>query len=125
MNYEQVNAIACMCAGIKPAPVQKLAITVIDTKGLYQYDYTGSEGLELECWLEYEKAERDTYECPGQPESINLVYALHKGEDISEVLCSDVKGLIEEGALANMEMDKWNDDMDYAADRAADRAESV
>lgn len=133
MDYATVNAIACQCAGIKPSqsgltkpvtglmPVKKADINASDTAGLYQYNYTGSEGLELECWLEYEAAEKQSYDCPGQPECIELIYVLHKGEDISEVLSEDVRGLIEESSLEKMAAEKDDADEDRAIARWEDR----
>jgi len=115
----------CATHGQQVAPVNKLAITAADTNGLYHYDYTGSEGLELACYLEYEAAERQTNDCPGHPEGINLIYALHKGEDISEVISDDTKGLIEEEALHSMEMDKWNVEYDRGEDRYHDMREAA
>lgn len=93
-------------------------------KGLYEYQYSGSEGLVLDCHLEYEAAFNggtgpDSEE--SYPERIELIYALVNGVDIAEVLCDDVKKLIEEEALCNMEMDGWNDAYDRAADRYEDR----
>lgn len=105
---DMVNFAAQVCGMAQPGrdfvemPVHKLAITASDTKGMVQYTFTNSEGLNLECWLEYEPAERQTHWEPGCSESIDLVYALHKGEDISEVLSDDVIGLIEEEAMADM-----------------------
>jgi len=85
--------------------ITKAVINSDDTRGLYQYQYTGSEGLELDCYLEYE-AEHDGGTGPDSeeswPESITLFYALHKGEDISEVLSDDVRSTIETKALADM-----------------------
>lgn len=127
MDYATINAIACQCAGIKPTtsnvdcinrnikPVQKAVITKIDTKGLYQYQFSSSNGLVIDCRLEYEKAfdggTGPTSE-PSYPERIELIYALINGVDMSEVLCDEVKTLIEEEALCSMEMDKWNDEAD-------------
>ena len=94
--------------------ITKAVINSDDTRGLYQYQYTGSEGLELDCYLEYE-AEHDGGTGPDSeeswPESIKLIYALHKGEDISEVLSDDVFILIEKEALYDLcERAKENND---------------
>lgn len=85
--------------------ITKAVINSDDTRGLYQYQFTDQEGLELDCYLEYE-AEHDGGTGPDSeeswPESITLFYALHKGEDISEVLSDDVRSTIETKALADM-----------------------
>lgn len=124
LSYAHTNAIACACVGIKPSALPVLNQPVKNdytTKGLCQYNYAGREGLVINCYLEYEQAGRDTRDCPSQPESITLVYAFHKEEDISEVLSDDVVALIEEEALASMEMDKWNSDYDRGEERYNDR----
>ena len=85
--------------------ITKAVINSDDTRGLYQYQFTDHEGLELDCYLEYE-AKHDGGSGPDSeeswPESITLFYALHKGEDISEVLSDDVRSTIETKALADM-----------------------
>jgi len=85
--------------------ITKAVINSDDTRGLYQYQFTDHEGLELDCYLEYE-AKHDGGTGPDSeeswPESITLFYALHKGEDISEVLSDDVRSTIETKALADM-----------------------
>jgi hypothetical protein len=103
--------------------VKKAVINSNDTKGLYQYDYIGSEGLRLDCYLEYE-AVYDGGTGPNSeeswPERITLFYALHKGEDIAEVLSEEVVSTIEKEALRQMEIDKSDDEFDRAADRWAE-----
>jgi len=85
--------------------ITKAVINSDDTRGLYQYQFTDHEGLELDCYLEYE-AKHDGGSGPDSeeswPESITLFYALHKGEDISEVLSDDVRSTIEEEALYDL-----------------------
>jgi len=105
----------------KPCPADSNGRTQVERGPWYEYQYTASEGLTIDCYLEYEKAERDSFDCPGHPESITLVYALVNGVDISEVLSDDVVGLIEEEAAQSMAMDKWNDDYDRGEDRYNDR----
>jgi len=109
---------AARVCGIKPQ-ITKAMINAEDTKGFYQYDYTGSAGLQLDCYLEYE-AGHDGGSGPNReeswPESITLVYALHKGEDIAAVLSVDVVVTIEEEALLQMEIDRYNNEFDRAAD---------
>jgi hypothetical protein len=103
--------------------VKKAVINSTTTKGLYQYDYTSSEGLQLDCYLEYE-AGYDGGTGPNSeeswPERITLFYALHKGEDIAEVLSEKVVSTIEKEALRQMEIDKSDDEFDRAADRWAE-----
>jgi len=107
INMAQFAAKVCGMAqpGRDFVKITKAVINSDDTRGLYQYQYTGSEGLELDCYLEYE-AEHDGGTGPDSeeswPESITLFYALHKGEDISEVLSDDVRSTIETKALADM-----------------------
>ena len=107
INMSKFAAQVCGMAqpGRDFVKITKAVINSDDTRGLYQYQYTGSEGLELDCYLEYE-AEHDGGTGPDSeeswPESITLFYALHKGEDISEVLSDDVRSTIETKALADM-----------------------
>ena len=122
--YDIVNSMAARICGIKPAFEQPNKQSTVPA-GFYQYQYNGSEGLTIDCHLEYEKAfdggSGPTSE-PSYPESIELIYALVNGVDVSEVLCDSVKKLIEEEALCSMEMDGWNDAADEATNRAEDRA---
>jgi len=128
---DMVNFAAQVCGMAQPdrdfveMPVRKLDITARDTKGMVQYTFTNSEGLELDCWLEYEPAERQTHLEPGCSKSIDLVYALHKGEDISEVLSEDVIGLIEEEALADMKARDEDDRTEAAIARFESRKEEA
>lgn len=130
-----VNFAAQVCGMAQPGrgiqsmptkPVNKLEITNSDTKGMEQYSYIGSEGLELDCYLEYEAA-YDGGTGPNSeeswPESIRLVYALHKGEDISEVLSDDIKALIEEEALADLHQQDRENCSDAAIERYISRME--
>ncbi len=86
--------------------------------GLYHHQFQHAAGLVLDCHLEYTKAERQTHDSPGEPESLELIYALVNGVDVSEVLSDDVVGLIEEEAAQSMVMDKWDSDYDRAQERA-------
>jgi hypothetical protein len=115
--YEQVNAMANAICGMKPALDQPNQSSDVPS-GLHQYQFISSNGLVIDCHLEYEKAfdggSGPTSE-PSYPERIELIYALLNGVDMSEVLCDKVKSLIEEEALCSMEMDKWNDEQGEAA----------
>lgn len=91
-----------------------------DLKGLYKYEYETEKGLVIECHLEYEKAERATYDEPGCAASIELVWALVEGVDIAEVLGFDLVATIEEKALENMEEAADDSLADAAADRWED-----
>jgi len=107
INMSKFAAQVCGMAqpGRDFVKITKAVINSDDTRGLYQYHFTDQEGLELDCYLEYE-AEHDGGTGPDSeeswPESITLFYALHKGEDISEVLSDDVRSTIETKALADM-----------------------
>jgi len=124
MRFSDVNNLAASICGMKPAAtVQNNPQTTLAPGPWYEYQYTDSEGLVIDCHLEYGAAEKESRDCPGEPELIELIYALVNGIDIAEVLHDDVKQLIEEEALASMEMDKWNSDYDRGEQRAHDRAE--
>ena len=71
-------------------------------KGLYEYEYAFEHG-ELKCYLEYSARCKPSDFDPGEPEEINLMYALANGLDITEMLREGIKELIEEGALNDME----------------------
>ena len=107
INMSKFAAQVCGMAqpGRDFVKITKAVINSDDTRGLYQYHFTDQEGLELDCYLEYE-AEHDGGTGPDSeeswPESITLFYALHKDEDISEVLSDDVRSTIETKALADM-----------------------
>ena len=111
-----------------PKKITKAVINSDDTLGLYQYQFTGHKGLELDCYLEYE-AEHDGGTGPGSeeswPESITLFYALHKGEDISEVLSDDVRSTIETEALADMNKQAKEDSDDARIYVYIDRVEAA
>lgn len=89
----------------------------------YKYQFANSEGLVIDCYLEHEEAEPQSHDSPGHRESVELVYALVNGVDISDVLSDDVADLIEEEALQSMAMDKWNGDYDKGEARAQDLEE--
>lgn len=117
--YDTVNAMAARICGMKSAAIiQPNDQTVVARGSYYRYQHTSSCGLVIDCLLEHEAA-HDGGTGPNSdesyPESITLIYALVNGVDISEVLCDDVKGLIEEEALCSMEMDAWNDAADQEA----------
>lgn len=88
---------------------------------LYHFQFTHAAGLVIDCHLEYTKAEPASHDSPGEPESLELIYALVNGVDVFEVLSDDVVGLIEEEAAQSMAMDKWESDYDRAEERALDR----
>jgi len=83
--------------------------------------------LELDCYLEYE-AKHDGGTGPDSeeswPESITLFYALHKGEDISEVLSDDVRSTIETKALADMNKQAKENSDDARIEAYIDRMEA-
>ena len=124
MRFSDVNNMAASICGMKPAAtVQNNPQTTLAPGPWYEYQYRDSEGLVIDCHLEYEAAEKQSHDSPGHGETMDLIYALVNGIDIAEVLSDDVKGLIEEEALTSMEMDKWNGDYDRGEERAHDRAE--
>jgi hypothetical protein len=86
-----------------------------ELKGLFQYKFETAGGLVIDCHLEFEASEPQTYNDPGCAGSIELIWALVGGIDISEVL-GDAKDTIEEEALAEMEK--------AAKESAEDAAES-
>jgi hypothetical protein len=92
-----------------------------DTQGLKQYTFETGGGLVIECFLEYEKAEKQTYEHPGSPESCTLVWACVGDIDVSEIISDEWKATIEEEALQRMEAAADDDAADRAADRYEDR----
>jgi hypothetical protein len=87
-----------------------------DLKGLYNHRFETSGGLVLECYLAFEEAERETRDHPGCAASIELVWALVEGVDISEVI-GDLAGTIEEEALEDMETSAKDDDYDRGQER--------
>lgn len=94
---------------------------ILISNGLYHFQFTHAAGLVIDCHLEYTKAEPASHDSPGEPESLELIYALVNGVDVCEVLSDDVVGLIEEEAAQSMAMDKWESDYDRAEERALDR----
>ena len=90
----------------------------------YEYQFANSEGLVIDCYLEHKEAEPQSHDSPGHRGSVELVYALVNGVDISDVLSDDVADLIEEEALQSMAMDKWNSDYDKGEERALERSEA-
>ena len=129
INMSKFAAQVCGMAqpGRDFVKITKAVINSDDTRGLYQYQYTGSEGLELDCYLEYE-AKHDGGTGPDSeeswPESITLFYALHKGEDISEVLSDDVRSTIETKALADMNKQAKENSDDARIEAYIDRMEA-
>ncbi len=123
MGYNDVNNFAASICGMKPAAtVPNNPQTTLARGPWYQYQYTDSEGLVIDCYLEYESAEKQTHDSPDHPETMDLIYALVNGVDIAEVLHDDLKQLIEEKALASMETDGWNSGYDRGAELAEERA---
>ena len=112
---------AAQVCGIKPIePSNKQTPVVIG--GMYQYQFTSAGDLVIDCYFDYTKETPDTRDEPGDRESIDLCYAMVNGVDIVEVLSDDTVALIEEEALASMEMDKWDDEYDRGEELAMDRA---
>ncbi len=124
MRFSDVNNMAASICGMKPAAtVQPNNQTVIERGSMYPYQFTTANDLVLDCWLDYSAAERSSNDSPGCKEEIQLCYALVNGVDIFDELSDDLAGLIEEEALASMEMDKWDDDYGRGEARAHERAE--
>ena len=73
-----------------------------DLKGLFNHRFETSGGLVIDCYLSYEKEERETRDEPGNPANMELVWALVGGIDISEVL-EDLAETIEVEALEELE----------------------
>ena len=76
--------------------------TLEDLKGLFNHRFETSGGLVIDCYLSYEKEERETRDEPGNPANMELVWALVGGIDISEVL-EDLAETIEVEALEELE----------------------
>ena len=129
INMSKFAAQVCGMAqpGRDFVKITKAVINSDDTRGLYQYQFTDQEGLELDCYLEYE-AKHDGGSGPDSeeswPESITLFYALHKGEDISEVLSDDVRSTIETKALADMNKQAKENSDDARIEAYIDRMEA-
>ena len=90
-----------------------------DLKGLYHHTFETAGGLVLQCYLGYEAEERATYDEPGCAASIELVWALVEGVDISEVI-GDLALTIEEEALEDIATAADDAKADAAADRWED-----
>ena len=86
-----------------------------DLKGLFNHCFETDGGLVLDCYLIYEAEERETRDEPGCAASMELVFALVKGVDISEVL-GDLAETIEAEALSDLE--------DQLKDAALERGEA-
>jgi hypothetical protein len=94
--------------------------TKADTAKLYEYTFATAGGLVIECYLEYEKAERQTRDHPGRPESCELIWATVGGIDIYEVI-TELQEVIECEALEKMAEDANDALADAAADAYEDR----
>ena len=139
MSFSMPDFAAQVC-GRKPTDLSDLGIkralrleaesqpndkaVILPIFGYYEHQYTASEGLVIDCYLEHTKAEQQSHDSHGEPESIELIYALVNGVDIFDVLSDEVMDLIEEEALQSMTMDKWNSDYDKGEARALEMAES-
>lgn len=95
--------------------------TKTDLYGLYNHLFETAGGLVLDCYLAYEEAERATYDHPGSAESIELIWALVEGVDISEVI-GDLAATIEEEALEDMAVQAEHDQYDRGQERYEDRS---
>jgi hypothetical protein len=71
-------------------------------RGVMVFDYTVND-VELTCHLEYEAAERGSFDEPPYPESVSLDSAYHRGENIAHLLCDSVVEEIEDAALAQIQ----------------------
>ena len=90
-----------------------------DFYGLFNHCFETDGGLTLDCYLIYEAEERETRDEPGSAASMELVFALVEGVDISEVL-GDLAETIEAEALSDLE----DQIKDAALERGQDRGES-
>ena len=68
-----------------------------DLRGLYRYRFETSLGLVMDCYLDHIAAAEATDVDPGNPEYMQLMWALVGGIDISEVI--DLAPVIEKEAL--------------------------
>jgi hypothetical protein len=66
--------------------------------GLESFSYK-LEGIDLECWIEFEEGEEPTRDEPGESPSATLWYAEHCGEDIAPLLSPKQVEQIEIAAL--------------------------
>ena len=87
-----------------------------DLKSLYNHRFQTSGGLVLQCYLALEEAEIATHDHPGCAASIELVWALVEGVDISEVIGA-LAGTLEEEALGDMDTRALNDRYDRGQER--------
>ena len=90
-----------------------------DLKGLFESQFETAGGLVMDCYLIYEAEERETRDEPGSAASMELVFALVEGVDISEVL-GDLAETIEAEALSDLE----DQIKDAAFERGQDRGEA-
>ena len=107
-----MNKTPVWSSGYKP--------TKTDLLYLYNHRFETAGGLVLDCWLAYEEAERKTQDEPGSAESIELIWALVEGVDISEVI-GDLAATIEEEALEDMAVQAEHDQYDKGQERYEDR----
>jgi hypothetical protein len=94
--------------------------TKADLYGLYNHRFETAGGLVLDCYLAFEEEERATYDHPGSSASIELVWALVEGVDISEVI-GDLAATIEDEALEDMAVQAEHDQYDKGQERYEDR----
>jgi len=80
---------------VKPTPARR-------PKPTQTFNYTLND-VELVCEVDWEKAERQTYEEPGCPATACLCEAFHKGEDILSILSEEQ---IKEIEVAFLEQDE-------------------
>jgi len=74
-------------------------------RGMVVFEYTIND-VDLVCHLEYEAAERGSFDEPGSDESVTLYHAYHRGVNISHMLCDSVVEEIEEAALEQIKDDQ-------------------
>jgi len=94
-----------------------------DLKGLYNHRFETAGGLVIDCYLAFEEEERATYDHPGSSASIELVWALVEGVDISEVI-GDTAATIEDEALEDMEAKAEDDQYDRGQERYENRRDA-
>ena len=79
-----------------------------DTKGLCNYEYVTRSGLAIDCWIYYEEGEPQTWDEPGEPETVELHHACVGGIDVIEIMDQELINMIEEKALKAM-MEAYED----------------
>ena len=116
-----MNAFASQVCGLPPARIittgqhkqDNAQLSRAELKGLFEYEYSVDK-LTLQCFCEYEAAERETRDEPGWPESITLIHALVNGVDVACLLDDDTVAEIEAEAAGAMQGESDDDRYDRA-----------